>query len=67
VTFTQPSPERSYVDEWVVIAQAVAPAAITAATTPITTSMARRSRGESGSVGGVLPLLTVGGSFVLRT
>lgn len=29
--------------------------------------MARRSPGVSGSVGGVLPLLTVGGSFVRRT
>ena len=29
--------------------------------------MARRSPGVGGSVGGVLPLLTVGGSFVRRT
>jgi len=29
--------------------------------------LARRSRGVSGSVGGVLPVLTVGGSFVRRS
>src|SRR5271154_5196894 len=40
---------------------------MTPATTAITMSMARRSPGVSGSVGGVLPVLTVGGSFVRRT
>jgi hypothetical protein len=49
-----------------VIAQTAAPTAISAAMTHTTTNMARRSRGVSGSDGGVLPLLTVGGSFVGR-
>ena len=40
---------------------------MTPTTTPTAISMARRSPGVSGSVGGVLPLLTVGGSFVRRT
>jgi hypothetical protein len=49
------------------IANATAPAAITPTRTQITISMTRRSPGVSGSVGGVLPRLAVGGSFVRRT
>jgi hypothetical protein len=40
---------------------------MTPARMPVTMSMARRSPGVSGSVGGVFPVLTVGGSFVRRT
>src|SRR5271156_1951354 len=63
VTVTHPPPDRSYVDEWPVSPQASAPARTTQNTTPITISAARRSPDVSGSLGGVLPLLTVGYSF----
>jgi quinol monooxygenase YgiN len=45
-------------------AQTVAPTAITATRTAAAISTARRSRRVSGSVGGVLPVLVVWGSFV---
>src|ERR1700756_5225293 len=63
VTLTQPSPDRSYVDEGPDTPQASAPANTTPNMTPITISAARRSPDVSGSLGGVLPLLTVGDSF----
>ena len=47
--------------------QASAPAAMRAATTATTMSKTRRSLGVSGSVGGVLPLLTVGVSSRRQT
>src|ERR1700744_1775389 len=62
-TVTPPPPDRSYVDEWPVSPQASAAARTTQNTTPITISAARRSPDVSGSLGGVLPLLTVGDSF----
>jgi thiosulfate/3-mercaptopyruvate sulfurtransferase len=66
VTVTQPSPDRSYVDEWPVSHQASAPAKTTAATRTVTISAARRSPDVSGSRGGVLPVLTVGDPFARR-
>ena len=66
VTVTQPSPERSYVDERPVSHQASAHAKTRVATTPVTISAARRSPDVSGSLGGVLPVLTVGDSFARR-
>jgi hypothetical protein len=66
VTVTQPSPDRSYVDEWPVSPQASAPARTTPPTMPVTINAARRSPDVSGSLGGVLPVLTVGDSFARR-
>src|ERR1700730_3879738 len=62
-TSTQRSPDRSWAEERLVIAHAVAPIAITSATAMITIAIARRPRGVSGSFGGVLPLLIVGASL----
>jgi hypothetical protein len=67
LTVTQPSPDWAGLDERAVSAHAVAPPAITHARMTATIHMARRSPDVSGLVGGVLPVLTVGGSFAGRT
>jgi hypothetical protein len=67
VTVTQISPDRSELEDWLVACHTVAPTAIAATTIAHAIHMARRSRGVSGSVGGVLPVLTVSGSFVRRS
>jgi hypothetical protein len=64
VTVTQIWPDRTELDDWPVACHIVAPTAIATKEMAPTTHMARRSRGVSGSVGGVLPALTVGGSIV---